>query len=278
MNKFIYTALFILCFCFNGLAQDKEKIKGDRNVTIHQTYVDDFQSIRVADNLNVQIVYNSKTSVEVEADDNLHEVIKFEIVDGVLNVLTTHQISSSKKVLLTINYNDGLNEIEAKDNAEVRSLTSLELNDLNLKTSGNSKAYLNVRTTNFSFNSIDKSRSRLNVVADSVNFVISDNAKVESLVTSKIFHIDTYQRASVAVEGEVKNAVMRVDNSSSLTAKNLLAEQCVIKIEGRSTAVVNVSKQLEIDAAENSEIYLYGNPKIEIKQFLGSTKLIKKEL
>lgn len=278
MNKFIYTVLFTLGLSFFGFAQDKEKIKGDRNVTVKQTYVDDFHSIKVGDNLNVQIVFNSKTSVEVEADDNLHEVIKFELADGVLNLFTSQQITGSKKVLVTLNYSKNLKLIETQSDAEIRSLTTLELDNLDLKTTGNSNAYLNIRATNFSFNSLDKSRSRLNVVADSTKFIISDNAKIESLVTSKVFYIDTYQRASVSVEGDVKSAVIRVDNSSNFTAKNLLVENCTIKIEGRSTAVLNVSTAIEIDAADNSEIYLYGNPKIEIKQFLGSSKLLKKEL
>lgn len=275
MNKFTYAAILFLSISLGGFAQ--EKIKGDRNVTLEQTYVDDFNTLIVGNNLNVQIVYNNKTSVEVEADSNLHEVIQFEVLNGVLNLSTSQQITSSKKVLLTINYNENLQHIEARDEAEVRSLTSLELEDVTLKTSGDAKAYLNVRATNFSYNSLDKSRSRLNVVADSTSFLISDNSKIEALVSSKTFNIDMYQRASVSIEGEAKNAVLRVDNSSSLTAKNLNTENCTIKIEGRSTAIVNVSKLIEIEATDNSEIYLYGNPKIEIKQFLGSAKLLKKE-
>lgn len=275
MNKFIIAAIFFLSISLSGFAQ--EKIKGDRNVTIEQTYVDNFNTIIVGNNLNVQIVYNSRTSVEVEADSNLHEVIQMEVLNGVLNLSTSQQITGSKKVLLTVNYNENLQHIEARDEAEIRSLTSLELKSLTLKTSGDAKAYLNIRATNFDYNSIDKSRSRLNVVADSARFLISDNSKIEALVNSKTFNIDTYQRASISIEGDAKNAVMRVDNSSSLNAKNFTIENCFIKIEGRSTAVVNVSKTIEIDAIDNSEIYLYGNPKIEIKQFLGSTKLLKKE-
>ncbi|MGF1556990.1 GIN domain-containing protein [Paucihalobacter sp.] len=275
MNKFTYAAILFLSISLGSFAQ--EKIKGDRNVTIEQTYVDNFNTLIVGNNLNVQIVYNSRTSVEVEADSNLHEVIQFEVLNGVLNLTTSQQITSSKKVLLTINYNENLQHIEARDDAEVRSLTSLELKEVSLKTSGDAKAYLNIRATNFSYNSIDKSRSRLNVVADSTNFLISDNSKIEALINSKTFNIDLYQRASVSIEGDIKNAIMRIDNSSSLNAKNLTVENCTIKVEGRSTAVVNVSKLIEIEAADNSEIYLYGNPKIEMKEFLGSAKLLKKE-
>lgn len=277
MNKFIYVAILFLSFSLNGFAQDKEKIKGDRNVTTEQTYIDDFNSIIVGDNLNVQIVFNTKASVEVEADVNLHEVIKFEVINSTLTITTSHQITSSKKVLLTVNYNKNLQYIEARDDAEIRSLTSLELDNSALKTSGNAKAYLNIRATTFSYNSIDKSRSRLNVVADSTNFIISDNSKIEALVSSKTFRIDAYQRASVSVEGDVKSAVVRIDNSSSFNAKNLTIENCSIKIESRGTAVLNVTNSIEIDAIDNGEVYLYGQPKIQINQFLGSAKLLKKE-
>ena len=277
MNKITYTLILIVAFAHSVGAQTKEKIKGSRIVTIEQTYVDEFNKIVIADNLPVEIVFNSKTSVEVEADDNLHDVIKFEVTNGVLKFATTQEIASSKKLLITINYSNKLNEIEVNNDAEVRSLSTLEIENLSLKTTGNSKAYLNVRTKTFNFTATDKSRSRLNVVTDIAELVINDNAKIEALYTANSFKADLYQRADIAIEGTAKSAELRVDNTSEFNGKNFTINTCSLLIEGRSSAVVNVTTQISIEATDDSEVYLYGNSAISLNKFTGSAKLLKKE-
>lgn len=277
MNKITCTLIFVFAFALSATAQDKEKIKGSRVVTIEQTYVDEFSKIVIGDNLSVEIVYNSKTSVEIEADDNLHEVIKSEVTNGILNFETTQQITGSKKLQITVNYSNKLNEIEVNNDAEVRSLSTLEIENLTLKTTGNAKAYLNIRSKTFTFNATDKSRSRLNIVTDNAELVINDNSKIEALYTANNFKADLYQRADLAIDGNVKSAQLRVDSSSSFKGKNLTIETCSISVEGRSTAVVNVSKSITIEATDNSEVYLYGNSAITVNKFLGSAKLLKKE-
>jgi hypothetical protein len=72
----------------------KKKLKVIENVTIKQTYIDDFHTIVVNGNFSIEIVYNSKPSVNVETDDNLHDVIQFEVVDGVLSFAQTMRITS----------------------------------------------------------------------------------------------------------------------------------------------------------------------------------------
>lgn len=277
MNKITYTLILIFIFALSVGAQTKEKIKGSKVVTIEQTYVDEFSKIVIGDDLPVEIVFNSKTSVEVEADDNLHEVIKFEVTNGVLKFETTQQIIGSKKLLITVNYSNKLNEIEVNNDAEVRSLATLEIENLTLKTTGNSKAYLNVRTKSFNFTATEKSRSRLNVVTDNAELIINDNAKIEALYAANTLKADLYQRADIAIEGIVKNVELRVDNTSEFNGKNLTIDTCNLLIEGRSTAVVNVTSQISIEATDDSEVYLYGNSAISLNKFLGSAKLLKKE-
>ena len=277
MNKITYTLILILAFAFSVSAQTKEKIKGSRIVTIEQTYVDEFSKIVIADNLPVEIVFNSKTSVEIEADDNLHEVIKFEVIDGVLKFETTQQITGSKKLQITVNYSNKLSEIEVNNDAEVRSLSTLEIENLSLLTTGNSKAYLNIRTKNFIYNATDKSRSRLNVVTDKAELIINDNSKIEALYTANNLKADLYQRTDLSIEGFVKTAQLRIDNSSSFSGKNLNIDDCNLSIEGSSRAVVNVAKSITLEASDKTEVYLYGNCAITISKFLGSAKLLKKE-
>ena len=128
-----------------GFSQETEKVKGDRNITVKQTYVDAFNTIVVGEDFEVELFYNSKPSVEIETDDNLHEFILIEVKDSILELKSSKDIRSRKKLTIKVNYSETLSQIEARDNAEIRSLTSLELDNLTLKTSGSSRAYMNVR-------------------------------------------------------------------------------------------------------------------------------------
>ncbi|MGJ8592597.1 MAG: GIN domain-containing protein [Aquaticitalea sp.] len=277
MNKFIFTLLLIFaCVSFTS-AQDDEKIKGDRNVTIKQTYIDPFNKIIVGEDFSVEIIYNSKPSVEIETDENLHQYIEFGVNAGVLTFKTTKKITSSKKMNIKVNYGDGLESIETLEDGEIRSLTSLELANTNLKTSGSSKAYLNIRTAKFDYTSSDKARSKLNVDATTSTLVLGDNCKVEALLNTKTAKIDLYQKANLNIEGVAEDIHVRGDLSSSFNGKEFAANNCNLVVEGNSSATVRVKTDLIVELSGGSEVYLYGSPKITLNKFLGSSKLQKKE-
>lgn len=277
MNKIIFAFLmFFACISFTS-AQDDEKIKGDRNVTIKQTYIDPFTQIIVGEDFSVEIIYNSKASVEIETDDNLHQYIEFAVTDGILAFKTTKRITSSKKMNIVVNYSDGLESIETLEDGEIRSLTSLELVNTTLKTTGSSKAYLNIKTDNFEYISSDKARSKLNVTANTSTIVLSDNTKVEALLNSKIIKMDLSQKATANIEGTSETLTLKADVSSSFNGKELASNACDLIVEGNSSATVRVNTALNLDASGGSEVYLYGTPKITLNTFSGSAKLQKKE-
>jgi hypothetical protein len=276
MNKIILILLITLGFNNSLVAQDDDKIKGDRNVTIKQTYIDEFSKIIVNEDFEVELIYNKKPSVEIETDENLHEVIKFEVKDSVLTFYTTKKITSSKKMNIKVNYGDALQDIETIDDAEIRSLTSLELKNATLKTVGNSKAYLNIRATNFNYNSLDKAKVKLNLTAQNTTIVLSDNVKLDALINSKQTAIDLYQRANANIEGTSDNLKLRADNSSNFDGKNFTTKTCDIIADFGSDIYIEVTQDITIEASGNSEIYLYGTPKITINKFIDTVKLQKK--
>ncbi len=277
MNKpLLAFLLFIGCVSFMS-AQDDEKIKGDRNVTIKQTYIDPFNKIIVGEDFSVEIIYNSKPSVEIETDENLHQYIEFGVNAGVLTFKTIKRITSSKRMNIKVNYGDGLESIETLENGEIRSLTSLELKNANLKTSGSSKAYLNIRSTKFDFVSTDKARSKLNINATTSTIVLGDNTKVEALLNTKTAKFNLTQKASATIEGVADDLVLRSDLSSSFNGKEFSTTTCNIIAEGNSSATTRVSSILLLEISGNSEVYLYGSPKITLNKFAGSSKLQKKE-
>jgi len=277
MKNSILLLLIVFGFSNVSFGQELEKIKGDRNLTIEQTYIDGFKKIIVGQDFDVELFYNKKPSVEIETDGNLHEHFDIKVIDSVLTITSTREVRY-KKLSIKVNYGDGFSEIEVKDDGEIRSLTSLELGNAKLTTSGSARAYLNIKANSFSFTSKDKTKVKLNVTATNVTLEISDNTKMDALINASDVKMDLYQRASANVEGTVTtNLNLRADNNSQFNGKNFTTKACTVLAEMDSDIYLEVTDTIAIDATGASEIYLFGNPKITINTFTGTVKLEKKE-
>lgn len=276
MKKLVLLIGLVFLLPISVAAQSTQKIKGDRNVTIKQTYVDDFERLIVGNDFSIEIVYNSKPSVEIETDDNLHDVIQFDVVDGALIFSQTMRITSKKKMHIVVNYGDALREIKVKDDGEIRSLTSMELGDTSLETSDNARAYLNINATSFNYRSYGKSKTRLNLSATSVKIELSDNTKLDALINSKSADFDLYQRSDAVIEGNAESSTIRLDNSTNFTGEKFDVKKVDALIEGNSDLIISAMETISLGVSGDSEVYLYGSPSITITKFEDSAKLQKK--
>lgn len=268
----------ILWICGSVISvTSQEKIKGNREVTIKQTYIDNFESIVVGDDFSIDLVYNSKPSVEIETDDNLHEVIKFEVVNGALIFTEAQRITSKKVLKITVNYGDGFKNIEVNQTAEIRSLTSMEMGDASVKVNDNSRAYLNIKAKNFDFKSNGKSKTRLNLTSENAKIEISDDSKLEALINSPNSEFNLYQRADANIEGTANTSIIRMDNSSNFYGHDYTVKNCTLTTEGSADTTLEVSETLILDASGDTETFLYGEPKITVTRLSGSAKIQKKE-
>jgi len=277
MKKLLLVLLLMIAATPTVTAQSAEKIKGDRNVTIKQTYIDDFHSIVVDGDFSIEVVYNSKPSVNVEADDNLHDVIQFNVVDGVLTFVETIRISSKKKLNITVNYGDILDTIETRGDGEIRSLTSMELGDVTLITADDSRAYLNINAKTINYKGSGKSKTRLNLTADTTKIELSDNSKLDALVNSKVADFDLYQRSDAVIEGKANSSVIRLDNSTNFNGPKFDVKTTDVSLEDTSDLTISVMESITIAASGDSEIYLFGSPAITITKFEDTSKLQKKK-
>lgn len=125
-------ALLTVCLSFFVMAAycQKDKIKGSKNVTVHETDIDAFNRIVIGEKFKIDLIEGSEPSVYVEADDNLHDIIQFEVVDSTLIFNTSMRITTSRKMNIKVTYTSALKQIETLENGQVSSLTSLNIDDL----------------------------------------------------------------------------------------------------------------------------------------------------
>lgn len=271
-------SLFIALFMAITLnAQNSGKVKGNRVVTTIVTEIDVFHTIEIDEDFEVDIVYSKTPSVEIEADENLHEFITFTVRDSVLSFNKTRRITSKKALKIKVTYNDYLANIETRDDGEIYSLTTMDLINVSLKTIGSSKAGLTIKTDNFYFEGLDKSKTKLNLTADSTKVILNGNSKLEALIYSPIVNTDLYQRSDAIIEGNCDNLMLRADNNSLFSGKNFTVKNCNVSCEIGSDATLEVIDTIILEASGSSAIYIYNNPKIIVNKLTDTSKIQKKE-
>ena len=261
-----------------SVSQSKDKIKGDRNVTSKETKINAFNRIIVGEDFKIDLIEGVQSSVFIETDENLHEIIEFTVADSTLNFQTSKSITSSKKINIKVIYTKKLKQIETFEDGEVSSLTSINLNKVVLKNTGSSKAFLNIKTNDFTFINSDRARVKLNVTTKNAKLELAENSKVDALINADTLNVDLYQRSDAKIEGTIKHLKIRADNSTNFVGKDLTSSTCDLLCEGSTDVAVQVTNNLTIDASGSSEVYIYADPKITINKFTDTAKLHKKEM
>lgn len=276
MKKTLIALIFALIICGITQAQNPEKIKGNRLVSIINTEINSFHTIALDEDFEIDLIYNKIPSVEIETDENLHEVIDFMVKDSVLYFNKLKKITSKKRLNIKVSYDDYLQQIEVTDDAEVNGLTPLDLYYGGLRTSGSAKVALTIKTNTFNFESSDKAKVKLNVTADTCSVNMRGTGKLEALINAPKVSAALYERTNAIIEGNCDTADIELDNNAQFQGKNFTVNSCKLVCNISSDAYLEVIKDITIDATGTSSIYLYQNPKITINSMTDTTKLQKK--
>ncbi|TYB77497.1 DUF2807 domain-containing protein [Bizionia gelidisalsuginis] len=276
MNPYIPVTLLALFTVFTSYSQKKEKIRGSRNVTSIITEIDPFERLVIGDDFKIKLMQGPNNAVQIDADDNLHQVIEFEVQGGSLKFDTTKRIRSHKQLDITVIFKDSLNSIELKGEAELSSMAPLHLNNITLVTKESSKAYLTLKADLFRLVNSNKSDIELNVTANKASLELNDNSDIEALINASEINVDLYQRATARIDGDTDKLLVRADNSTTFKGEKLTAKNTTLITEGRAKVSIETKSTLSIEASGDSETYLFGSPKIEIIKFEDRAALLKK--
>ena len=258
------------------LAQKKDKLKGSRTVTIENKEVGNFQALEVEDNIEVNLERGEKNNIKIEADDNLHDIISFDLKDNTLRIFTTKEAVNYKKLIVRVTYNSDLTLVTSKNEAVINAIEEIQLDEITFKAFNYTKLFLNVNTKKFILQADDKSKTELNLKSEKTTILLSKNAVLKSLLTTFDLKVDLYQKSNATLEGNATSATIRLDNNSTVSGNKLIVKNAEIITESYTNCSLFVETNVIIDAADKSEIHLSGSPKIEMRQFSDEAKLFKK--
>lgn len=259
-----------------SFAQKKDKIRGNKNVKFIQTPVENYHTLEIGEDMEIALVQGQMPMVEIETDENLHEVINFVSANGRLSVQTTRRITSSKMLKIRVYHTGSLVDLIVKEDAKVSSLGNTDLQKLHITASNSAELYLTLRAEDFKLTASQKSEAELNLTSGKSAFVLSDDAKVKALINARECTIDLYQDAEADIEGDVKQLSLRADNTTNFEGEKFTAVNASLIAEGRSECYINTSENLSVEASDGAKIYIHNTPKITLEKFQGNAILYKK--
>lgn len=275
-TKFNLIVLFVaLTVSAQVLGQKKTKIEGNKVVTDVFRTLDEFNALEVSDNLVVTLTQTNDNGVHIRTDENLVDVIKFDILNGTLKIYSTHKITKNKELEINLTFKE-LSAIRLMNKAELVSKNRLEFERLDLSALDDSKYDLDIQSNESYFNLGGNSKGDLVLKGTGSKMILNDNAYLSGEILSDDFDLTVNKRADMNLKGDVTNLKLTATGSSDIKAKKLKSTYADLNASNSADIYVNITKELTLYTQGKSYVYVYGNPDIKVDGMNDKSRIIKK--
>ncbi|WP_299064416.1 DUF2807 domain-containing protein [uncultured Polaribacter sp.] len=275
--------LLLLLFSFINTTNSQEKIKGNKNVTRVKTDLNLFRKIVINNDFKIKLIKSENSFVEIETDENIHEVIDIDVVDATLTISTELNIKA-KRLNITIYYKESLQEIILNDDAELESLAPITTASLLLQINDYSIAELIIKADEFNLINNNKSRfqlkskSDLQVTSKKANLLLNESSNTKLDINVDSLSTKMMKNAILDIKGTAASLKAFTAESANLKGEALKVDNCFTSSRDSAVFIIQASSEIVIDASEKSRTEIYGDPKIIIDKLTGTSRLFKKEL
>ncbi len=257
------------------LGQRKPKIKGNREVTEVREELPPFNAIELNDNLEIILKKSFGEGYEITADDNLVDVIKFEVEDSTLIVSSFYTITAKKKLDIAINFKE-LKAITLRD-GKITTTDIVATDALYVNVFGNSRLNLKADAFVANVNMEDTSKGDFNMDVDSLNITLKNRADAKIYAVTGTKQIELQNNAVLDVEGTSDNVQLKMFSNSKYKGSKMQATAIYAQLEESTVARLQATKTLELQSRGSAKTYVHGEPEITLLEFLDTSQLLKKE-
>ena len=275
----LYTSFILLSFISftNVQAQKLPKIKGNRIVAPYNAPLEAFNAIVLDNDLKLNIVASDTTGVSMIADDNLPPVFKFKVTDRVLYISTYYQITASKQLDITL-YTPTLDRVVVSS-GELGLTLDPRFKKTQLSLSGNATVAVAGTVPSFSVSSDEKSFVNINGSFSSFAMQMTDRSTAIIFGdVSNTAQLNMQDKASLKWGGTVAFLTASFDGASVLDAMDLSIDEASVHASGKSKLDLHILSHLTYFSKEESQLDLYGTPRIDLLEFSGTSMMRKKLL
>ncbi|WP_431162713.1 GIN domain-containing protein [Flagellimonas beolgyonensis] len=267
--------LIVVVFPLLCNAQRKPRIKGSRIVTEVNGELPAFNAIALNDNLDINIKRSYGPGYSVVADDNLIDILKFNVQDSTLVISSYYDVTAKKKFEITINYTE-LKAITLKDGSLV-AMDIIESDELFVDGFNNSRLDIKANAAVMDINLEDTVNANFNVDVDSLNITMGGRSEAYVYAVNETALLDQEGNASLTMEGTSDRIQAQLIGNAKYRGEGMEVGSLKLTIANDASARCYAYRDFELSAKGNTNTYLYGTPKISILEFLDTTQLIKKQ-
>jgi hypothetical protein len=222
MFKYKILVLFLSVALLVGCTLPGNIITGSGNVVTQEEAINGFDKVEVSHTFNVDISQGETFSVVVNMDDNLLQYLEVVKQGSTLKIgLKTDRIS--------------------RDSTLEAEVTLPGLTGLNLSGASHANITGFKSTKDISFDLSAASSSRGDIEAGDISIGLSDSS-------------------SITLTGSGQDLTIDAKGSSELDLTDLLVVNASVILSDASTATVNASGRLDVDASDASDVYYLGDP------------------
>lgn len=224
----ILISVFLISGCTSKVIRQKEEggsIAGTGKVIREKRDVGSFNGVKSMLPANLYVVQDGTNTLEIEAYENLFEIIETSVSNGILNIKATRSIRTFLKKSINIYVSmDKITELVIAGSGKLIGRTEINSDVLRLANSGSGKMDLNVKAVQLS---------------------------------TTLSGSGTINLKGTATEHDLK-----LSGSGRINAYNLTTEKTAALIAGSGSAYVNASKELSSKVSGSGRIRYKGKPKI----------------
>lgn len=221
--RIILTSILSLLMLSCDFALNINKgVSGNGNViSVDRTMTSDFNQVKVSQGLELYITQSAAVSLSVEADENLHDLIKTEIDNNTLSIFTSENIktATSKKILLNVK---DLAVIKATSGSTVNTTNTINEEELEISCTSGANMSLDVKTQHLDCHSTSGS--------------------------------------SIQLSGTTDQLTAQATSGSRIKATDLVANRSTVKASSGANVSTNTVKELTANASSGGSVNYSGNP------------------
>jgi hypothetical protein len=197
-------------------------IKGNRNVISENRNISSkFEKIDIQQGINLYLTQGNSTSLKVEADENIMDLLKTEVKNNQLKIYFKKNVYKAKarNVYLTTNE---ISSIEASSGSSVKTENTWQIPTLEINTSSGSSV-------------------KFHVNADDISSTSSSGS-------------------TIRLYGKTNNFSAEASSGSNINATKLISTYAIAKASSGANITVNVNEKLTANASSGGSVNYEGNP------------------
>ena len=262
-----------LTVTFSAYGQRKPRIKGNRKVVSVEQPLPSFRHLVLSDGLTLRLQPGSAEAVRIEADENLIDILRFEVEGDTLKVGSFYRITGSKQLGLTLVFST-LESIRVGQ-GELAMEETLEADFLKIDLEEDARAGLPIRAGLLDLQLKDNAAVDLRVTADSLH--VDLGGRTDSRIYSEGGPVDLSMtgQASLDLEGSSPSLTLSMTDNSRLLAQGMQAEKAMAFLNSGALARLQADTSLSYEGRGNARLFVYGQPQIRILGFYDRAELHK---